>query len=102
MFLFINAVVLLLIIICYTAYTYWVSEVKSVQAKVIIDAENAHKANIAVCRLVGFWCAEPCHHRLGDQICFVTEKQGADGAAQTRPRFVVAYFQHEILAMRGR
>ena len=50
------------------------SEVKPAKAKVIVDAENAHKANIVVCQLVGFWCAEPCHHRLGDQICFVTEK----------------------------
>ena len=78
------------------------SEVKPVQAKVIIDAENTHKANILVCRLVGFWCAKPCHYRLGDEICFVTEKQSADGAASTRPRFVVAYFQNEILAIRGR
>ena len=30
------------------------SEVKPVQAKVIIDTENTHKANIVVCRLVGF------------------------------------------------
>ena len=78
------------------------SEVKPVWAKGIIDAENTHKANIVVCRLVGFWCAEPCHYRLGDQICFVTEKQSADGAALTRPRFKVTYFQNEILAMRGR
>ena len=78
------------------------SEVKPFQAKVIIDAENAHKANIVVCRLVGFWYAELCHHRLGDQICFVTEKQSADGEDLTRPRFVVAYFQNEILAIRGR
>ena len=41
----------------YTAYSYWFLEVKPVQAKAIIDAENTHKANIVVCRLVGFWFA---------------------------------------------
>ena len=51
--------------------------------------------------VVGFWCAEPCHYRLSDQICFVTEKQSADVAALTWPRFKVTYFQNEILAMRG-
>ena len=34
-----------------------VLEVKPVQAKAIIGAENTHKANIVVCRLVGFWFA---------------------------------------------
>ena len=33
------------------------SEGKPVKAKPIIDAENTLKANIVVCRLVGFWFA---------------------------------------------
>ena len=45
--------------------------------KAIIDAENSHKANIVVCRLVGFWCAQPCHYRLGDKIRIVSVSMGA-------------------------